>query len=479
MALTVPRLVIAGLSGDSGKTIASLCLTSVLRRQGLAVAVFKKGPDYIDAAWLTSIAHSSCRNLDTYLVPEDRVKQSFFTHAAEADIAIVEGNRGLFDGKDVDGTHSTAALARLLDAPVVLVVNATKTTRTIAALVKGCCDFEPDVRVAGVILNQVGGPRHRAILEDSIKKHCGIPVLGAFPRLKEELIPERHLGLITPAEFSRDKLEQRLSELGRAHLDLDHLSVVARSASSVDLPQQKVAARKPSTSRIAYFSDSVFTFYYPENLEALEAAGATLVPISSLKDADLPEVDGLYIGGGFPETHARQLADNPKLMADVKTRVHAGLPVYAECGGLIYLCRSLKVDDETFPMAGVFDFDLSMHAKPQGHGYTEYEVTADTPFYPAGQRLRGHEFHYSAPTDDSTCQGVMTITTGTGLGNGTDGLLYRNCLATYAHHHAGGLTQWADRFVAAARAYKGEQEKSQVRKPNRGTQANGLQPTCG
>jgi len=457
MATPVPRLIVAGLSGDSGKTVVSLSLLAALRKRGLTVSVFKKGPDYIDAAWLTRVAGSECCNLDTYLVEPDSVYRSFTTRAAGSDIGLIEGNRGLFDGLDASGTHSTAALSRLLRAPVVLVVNTVKATRTVAALVAGCMSFESDVRIGGIILNKVAGDRHERIIRDSIARVGDVPVLGALPRLGDDatLIPGRHLGLVPPDEFgSGSELQSRLLSLALEYLDVEGLLDLARSAPPLEVP--RVASPEPVTgrARIGYFHDSVFTFYYPENLEALRTCGAELVPVSSVSAASLPAIDALYIGGGFPETHAEQLAANHTLARAVRTAAEEGLPIYAECGGLIYLSRSLTWEGRRFKMAGVFPHDLVVHARPVGHGYVRVQTDADNPFFDVDQFIRGHEFHYSALVTDlrpgETCFRMLR---GTGLGDGRDGLVFKNTLACYTHIHAHGVTNWASSLVARAHAY--------------------------
>jgi len=283
-------------------------------------------------------------------------------------------------------------------------------------------------------------------------------VLGALPRLAADsaLIPGRHLGLVTPAEFGENsELQDRLTALAEGHLDLDRLLKIAHSAGPLAAAEPKRAPRPQVRARIGYFRDSVFTFYYPENLEALETAGAELVPVSSLADAGLPEVDGLYIGGGFPETHADRLADNGSMLTSVKAAVENGLPVYAECGGLIYLSRTLVCGDRTYPMAGVFAFDLVMHERPVGHGYTECRIDRANPFFDRGAVLRGHEFHYSGPmTELPDDHGCMTMLSGIGLGNRRDGLVYKNCLAGYTHLHASGVPSWAGAVVARAAEYR-------------------------
>ncbi|MEW5796200.1 MAG: cobyrinate a,c-diamide synthase, partial [Candidatus Zixiibacteriota bacterium] len=428
MTLSCPRLVIAGLSGDSGKTIASLSLVLALRQRGLRLSVFKKGPDYIDAAWLAWAAGSVCRNLDTYMVAAERVSASFAAAAGNSDLAIIEGNRGLFDGKDNEGTHSTANLAKLLRAPVVLVVNCTKTTRTVAAIVKGCQVFDADLRLAGIILNQVAGKRHRQVITDAIEQTCRIPVLGEIPRLSasDTLIPGRHLGLVTPAEFGEsDSLAGQLRTLGERHLDLDRLLQIARNVEPLPAPDVSETAPSPSRVRIGYFRDPVYTFYYPENLEAIEHAGAELVTISSFADTHLPDIAGLYIGGGFPETQADKISKNQTLLRAVRSAINNGLPVYAECGGLIYLCRTLRSGCVIYPMADVFPVDLVMAGSPVGHGYTESTVDRPNPFFEIGAVLRGHEFHYSGPDRPLPEKvGCLVMQTGTGLGNGRDGLVY-------------------------------------------------------
>jgi len=458
MNIRVPRLLVAGLSGDSGKTIASLSLLTALRQKGLAIAVFKKGPDYIDAAWLTRFAGSEARNLDTYLAGRDKVRRTFTAAARRADFALIEGNRGIFDGKDVEGTHSTAELAKLLEVPVVLVVNATKATRTLAALVKGCIDFDPEVNIAGVILNKVAGRRHEKIITAALEKYCNVPVLGVIPKLDRDgaLLPGRHLGLITPFEFKSEALlQQHLSQIAGDYLDIDSLTALAESAVELETDDETTLPTKKPTVRVGYFKDAVFTFYYPENLEALHREGAELVPVSSLEDKKLPEIDALYIGGGFPETHAEKLVKNDSLMRAVRDAVENGLPVYAECGGLIYLSRSLTWHGQRYPMAGVFPVELAMNTKPAGHGYTLMRADRPNPFFEPGTTLRGHEFHYSTVTgrfdDAATC---LSVQTGFGLGQQRDGLLYKNCLACYMHLHADGAEMWAPAMVASAASYR-------------------------
>lgn len=462
MAVDIPRLVIAGLSGDSGKTIVSLSLLAVTRQRAFSLSVFKKGPDYIDAAWLSKAAGSECHNLDTFMSSAEVVLHRFISEAAGSDLALIEGNRGLFDGKNVDGSHSTAELAKLVKAPVLLVVDCTKTTRTVAALVKGCIDFDPDLHVVGVILNKIGGERHQALVRDAVEKYCGVPVLGVVPKIKKDalLIPGRHLGLVPPTEFAQQSdFEAGLAEIAEAHLDLDRILDAARSAPALEKPQTQKQTAVESQVRIGYLHDEVFTFYYPENLEALRNSGAELVPISSLESKSLPKIDGLYIGGGFPETFAERLVSNKSLLKSVKEAAESGLPIYAECGGLIYLSRSLKWQKNTYRFAGVFPLDLELTARPAGHGYTQLVVDKPNPFFEVGQEIRGHEFHYSGPTDVQTNadeilrDSCLKVMTGVGVRNSRDGLLYKATVACYTHIHADGVPGWSRAFVEAACRY--------------------------
>ncbi len=464
MATSLSRILIAGLSGDSGKTIVSLSLANALVRRGLAVSAFKKGPDYIDAAWLGFITNTSCRNLDTYLAPENEVYTSFCANAANSDISLIEGNRGIYDGKDVLGTHSTAGLAKLLQAPVVLVVDVTKTTRTIGALVKGVIDFDHDVRIAGVILNRVGGNRHQSIVTQTIEKYCGIPVLGAIPKLGEasEIIPGRHLGLVTPAEYDKNAgFTDKLDEIAVNYINIDKIIELANNASELEFERvNEHLENNEKKVRIGYFNDSVFTFYYPENLEYLEKEGAELIGISSIDDNKLPEIDALYIGGGFPETQAEKLVNNKAMMNDVRKAAVSGMPIYAECGGLIYLSRSLCWEGKLFSMAGVFPIDLTMHKKPVGHGYTSATVDHKNPYFAENGQIKGHEFHYSGVAEIQDEAGFrqlrncLSLSKGTGLGNKRDGLLFNNTLACYMHIHALGEKGWAVNFVKAACEYR-------------------------
>ncbi len=454
----MPRLVVAGLSGGSGKTLVSLGLILSAQRRGMRVSAFKKGPDYIDAAWLSWAAARPAHNLDTFLMGYDGVVASFTLNALPGALNVIEGNRGLFDGFDARGTHSTAELAKALEAPVVLVLDATKVTRTAAAMVLGCQRLDPSVKIIGVILNQVSGSRHETVLREAIEVVCGIPVLGAIPRIPTtRLLPERHLGLVVPEDYpDRDALRATMEGLVEGRLEFENLWSLACRASSLEPPTKPRPSLPDGVGlKIGYLRDSAFTFYYPENLDALSLAGAELVPISPLVATFLPDdLDALYIGGGFPETHGEALAANEAFLTSVRCAAERRLPIYAECGGLMLLTRAILWQGRRHLMAGALPFEVEVCTKTQGHGYTELCVDTENAFFPRGAILRGHEFHYSAilpPTflPRTACE----VRRGVGCGGGRDGVVVGNIWASYTHLHALATPEWAAGLLHAARRF--------------------------
>lgn len=453
--MIAPRVVIAGLSGGGGKTLVAVGVAAAWRRQGCAVAPFKKGPDYIDAAWLSRAGSVPCRNLDLFLMSADVVRRAFVSAAVRADVAVIEGNRGLFDGVDARGSYSTAELAKLLAAPVVLVVDGTKSTRTAAALVLGCQLLDPLVPIRGVVLNRTGGTRHQAVLREAIEEVCQVPVLGSLPKLDGHPFPERHLGLVPPDEHgSMDAAVAQAARIAEEHLDLDRLWHVARQAPPLDAPacRSMVEEDVPGEDvRIGVFRDAAFQFYYPDNLDALRRAGAELVSVSPLRDRELPEVDALYLGGGFPETLAGELEANATFRASVRRAVENDLPVYAECGGAVYLGEELDYQGRRYEMAGALPAAFAFGERPRGHGYAVLEAGEGNPFYAPGTTVRGHEFHHtylSRPTREPVGF-AFRVVRGCGFGEGRDGLHHRGVLACYTHVHALGTPEWAPSLVRA------------------------------
>ncbi len=464
-----PGIVIAALRGGSGKTIFSVGIIAALRNRGYIVAPFKKGPDYIDAGWLALAAGRPCYNLDTFLIDTPTIIHSYDRHTTDTQVAVIEGNRGLYDCINTEGLTSTSELAKLLDLPVLLCLDVTKTTRTLAAVVMGCMHFDPAVKIAGVVLNHVAGARHEKIIRDSIEQHCGIPVVGAVPKLRKQSFPERHMGLVPTYEhqWAHDAVGT-IAELAEKYIDMAAVARIAgmnphrgfAADATQDHPTPEAVAAptiddgpKP---RIGIIRDSAFQFYYPENLDALVQAGAELVVTSPLFEDNLPDVDALYIGGGFPETHAKRLAKNVPYREQIKQLAEQGLPIYAECGGLMYMGRELVLDEGTFPMTGVLPLTFGFSKKPQGHGYTILKVARPNPFFEIGDEINGHEFHYSTVQLLATDHDHMAfdMTRGSGLVDGRDGFCHNNVLATYTHIHALGTPQWAPALVAKAREYR-------------------------
>jgi cobyrinic acid a,c-diamide synthase len=463
-----PRLVLAALRGGSGKTTLTLGLLAVWHRRGWNVVPFKKGPDYIDPAWHALAAGRPCYNLDSFLMDQGAMLYSLAHHTASAAGALIEGNRGLYDGLDAAGTFSTAELAKLIKAPVVLVVDCTMTTRTAAAIVLGCQKFDPDVDIRGVILNQIARPRHEGVLRAAIEQYCGIPVLGAVPRLKCAVFPERHMGLVPPQEHTAAcQAVVTAQNLVEKYLDFERLWKIAQEAPplpSTTYQPAYVIHSQPDPVVIGIIRDAAFQFYYPENLEALAGSGARLVEINALTADALPPVDGLYIGGGFPETNAEALASNQKFRQSLKDAIEAGLPVYAECGGLMYLGEHIIVREQSHPMVGALPFTVLLEKKPQGHGYTVLEVDRPNPFFPAGTKLLGHEFHYSRiiANDPEKLNLVFRLERGHGITSHRDGISYKNVLATYTHTHALGTPAWAKAIVDQAIKYRHRLQQTEL-----------------
>ncbi|MDX2447677.1 MAG: cobyrinate a,c-diamide synthase [Desulfobacterales bacterium] len=478
-----PGIIISALRGGSGKTIFSVGVIAALTQRGKTIAPFKKGPDYIDAGWLALAAGQQCYNLDTFLIPKETILKSFTCYTQTSDLAVIEGNRGLYDSIDRDGNTSTAELAKHLDLPVILCIDGTKTTRTMAAVVLGCQQFDPGVRIRGVILNRVAGKRHENNLRTCIEHYCQIPVLGAVPKLKQQVFPERHMGLVpTPEHAWAKKSISTIADVISKHLDLDGILEIAMSAGNVaskppvdrereciDVAGRKTSPNKPSVDvcvenyvvtgdapKIGIIRDSSFQFYYPENLEALEAAGAELVFTSPLAEALVPPVDALYIGGGFPETHAKQLADNITYRNQIRDMADKGLPIYAECGGLMYLGERLLLGDDYYAMTGIFPLVFDLHKRPQGHGYTIISIDHENPYFGVGTEIKGHEFHYSKAIEYRGSMDLLAfqVKRGAGLINGRDGICHKKVLATYMHIHSLGTPLWARSMVENAVSFQ-------------------------
>ncbi len=448
------RLFIAAAHKSSGKTTLALGLAAALRETGGSVQPFKKGPDYIDPLWLTRAAGRACINLDFNTMSHDEITAAFTARAG--DLSLIEGNKGLYDGVDPAGSDSNAALARLLRAPVILVIDTTGMTRGIAPLLCGYVAFDPGVAIAGVILNRVGGARHEGKLRAAIEHYTDLPVLGALGRDKELAIEERHLGLTPPREISgADAHIARIAGQVRAGVNLDDIVAVAARSGK---PERAPPARNPTPAadiRIAYAADAAFGFYYPDDLEAMRRAGAELIAFDATRDPRLPDADGLFVGGGFPEARMEALEANRALRDAIRTALANGMPAYAECGGLMYLARSLQWRGERREMVGVVPGDVVMHDRPQGRGHVVLEETAHAPWPGGAQRprIRAHEFHYASLEGlPRNTVYAYTVRRGHGLDGRNDGIVMGNLLAGFSHLRHTAANPWADRFIAHVRA---------------------------
>ncbi|MEM7131827.1 MAG: cobyrinate a,c-diamide synthase [Chloroflexota bacterium] len=483
----IPRLVIAGQSSGVGKTTITVGLNAALSRQGRIVQPFKCGPDYIDPMYHTMAARRVCRNLDTWMVEKEQVKQSFTQATQGAEIGLVEGVMGLYDGYEaLTEAGSTAEVAKLIQAPIILVVNVAKMARSVGAIALGYRDFDPQVQISGVICNNVASDRHAQWVTEAVES-IGLPVLGCIPRDQALHIPERHLGLLTAVERQAEVatfLEESANLISQ-HIDLERVWGVASSAledeasypqghkmgsptySSEVIPSEKMntpiaGGEQP---RIAVAYDEAFCFYYEDNFDFLRAAGATICHFSPLHDKTLPaDVSALYLGGGYPELYAAQLSANPGMMDAIRQAIHSEMPIYAECGGLMVLTEAIiDLHGKTHPMLGVLSGYIVMEKRVR-LGYREVAAVQDTPLLKAGERARGHEFHYSRWMRDETdphFQHAYSVTPRRDEAAWHEGALLDNLLASYVHLHFGSNPRMAERFVEQSRRH----QKKQVRNP--------------
>jgi cobyrinic acid a,c-diamide synthase len=440
------RLVVAGTHSGVGKTTVTLALLAALRRRGLAVQPFKVGPDFIDPGHHTAVCGRPSYNLDTWMVSDDRIRSTFVRASAGADVAVIEGVMGLFDGRSAeDPRGSTAHLARLLDCPVLLVVDASAVAASIAAVVKGFSDFDPDVHLVGAICNRVAGERHYAYLEPAIRRHTRVAPLGWLPRRTEWEIPERHLGLTTAEDLGKGSNTEQLGEAFEATVKVDDLLELSRqrvAGADCSTPRldrhQGVEDSAPASRRyrVAVARDAAFCFYYQENLDLLQGAGADLVPFSPLRDTALPDdIHLVYLGGGYPEFHTEQLAANRSLLAALRAFHAGGGRLYAECGGLMYCCRELAdTDGRVFPMLDLLPARAVMQPRRAALGYVTWRATEDTLLGPTGMEWRGHEFHYSRLQPLGPLQPVALLHR-EGQESRPDGFADGGLLAGYAHLH--------------------------------------------
>ncbi len=455
----VPRLMISAPHKSAGKTTVTLGMLRYFSDQGVVVSSFKKGPDYIDPEWHRLASRAVSSNLDPWLMGKEACLDLFQEKSVAGDtsLALIEGNHGLHDGLSLDGSDSSAGLARMLETPVVLVVDSRKMNRGIAALVLGMQAMSPRADIRGVILNQVKSVRHQEKQKRAIEHYCGVPVLGVIPHDPELLLAERHLGLTTVAETAEaEKFIQGAAERVERYCDMKALLALFHEAPLMEARRRGIVGKQVAArARIGVFKDAAFCFYYPENLDALRSNGAELVFINSFQERSLPDVDALYLGGGFPESFFEVLSSNKGLLDDVREKIEGDMPVYAECGGLIYLCQKATYGGKSYPLAGVLPFEISFGQTPAGHGYLDLKSRENSPWFRKGDCIKAHEFHYSRVLQPvGFCSFQFDVMRGKGITGKSDGALYRNLFASFAHLHALANPLWAETFVSLACAYR-------------------------
>jgi cobyrinic acid a,c-diamide synthase len=438
---------------SSGKTIISLGLCRAISNLNSKVQSFKKGPDYIDPIWLAKATHQPCYNLDFFNMSPEEILDLYNNHSATSDVSIVEGNKGLFDGMSVDGGDANADLAKSLNLPVILVIDTNGMTRGIAPLLQGYQNFDHGVNIQGVILNKVGGDRHESKLINAIEHYTDLKVYGSVQRNKELDIDERHLGLMPANED--DKSEIKINRISEIIADSINIKKILSDTPKNIISQSKPRESIPSSLTIAIPKDVAFGFYYQDDLDLFEELGAKISYFDAIRDSKLPECDGLFIGGGFPEMSLKELSSNKSLLTDIQNKINAGLPAYAECGGLMYLTNNIEYLDRSFPMVGVINANTVMTQRPVGRGYVEIEPTDSHPWKDVSRKISAHEFHYSRLENIATdYEYAYNVLRGVGINNKKDGIITKNLLATYSHLRSVGGNLWVQQFIEFIKTLK-------------------------
>jgi cobyrinic acid a,c-diamide synthase len=426
--------------------VVSIGISAALSERSLSIQTFKKGPDYIDPIWLSQASNNPCYNLDFFNMSNDDIVSLYSSNAYNSDVNIIEGNKGLYDGVSPFGGDSNADLAKLLNIPVILVIDVTGITRGVAPLLKGYQDFDSGVKIAGVIFNKVAGDRHESKLIQATKYYTDIPILGSIRRSIDLVIEERHLGLMPANETPESKSLIGLSAKRIAdQVDLEKI---------ISLNQLPVQSTTPGVINInksltlAVAKDSAFGFYYQDDIDAFKSLGVDIVYFNTLTDAKVPSADALFIGGGFPETQLESLSLNISLLNDIKAKIEAGLPTYAECGGMMYLSRQITYNGDSHKMVGIIKADTLMTDKPIGRGYVKLKPTKRHLWNDVAKQINAHEFHYSKLENiDPKTDYAYRVLRGVGVDNKRDGIIVHNLMATYSHLRNVGSNKWAEQFV--------------------------------
>lgn len=457
-------IYISAVKRNSGKTTISVAISRLLKNKGLFVQPFKKGPDFIDPMWLNIASGKRAYNLDYYFMSQNKIKNHFLTHSLNADISIVEGNHGLHDSLDIYGKSSNAEMAKLLGLPVILLIDVGELNRGVVPLILGFKEFDKNVNIKGIILNKVHSKRHEKNLLKAIKYYTDLKVVGTIPNNPDFSIKQRHLGLFSTLSSKEvENLVEDMSSKISDYICIEDIREISKIAnkSYPDINNPKILSIKNKNVKrnigkrlkIGLAYDNAFNFYYNENIEVLENLGCEIIKFSPIGDECLPNVDALYIGGGFPEIFSEKLQANSKIRAEIKQKIEAGIPVYAECGGLMYLCKSISYENNCHEMVGVIEADVKLTKKPKGHGYTKltpYSYDAKKgKWFNKIKSIRGHEFHHSfLELPDNTYKFVFRVKKGYGVDGVGDGITYKNVLAGYTHMYSLSSPGWFKNWTA-------------------------------
>ena len=457
-------IYISAAKRNSGKTTISVALSRLLRNKGMSVQPFKKGPDFIDPMWLNIASGKRTYNLDFYFMSRNKIRNHFINHSLDSEISIVEGNHGLHDSFDIYGKSSNAEMSKLLGLPVILLIDAGELNRGVVPLILGFQEFDKEVDIKGIILNKVHSKRHEKNLLRAIKYYTDLKVVGNIPNNPEFSVKQRHLGLLSTLSAEEvDKLVAEMSSKISEYIDLGNIIKISKAAnkSHPDIKNSPALSLKNNikrnirnTLKIGLAYDNAFNFYYNENLEALEDLRCEIIKFSPIADTHLPEVDALYIGGGFPEIFSRDLQANINIRKEIRQKIEQGLPVYAECGGLMYLCKSISYENNFNEMVGAIDADVKLTKKPKGHGYTKlspyiYENNKEGLWFNKIKLIKGHEFHHSfLEMSPDRYKFSFKMKKGYGVDGVSDGITYKNVLAGYTHMYSPSSPGWFRNWIA-------------------------------
>lgn len=455
-----PRILIAGTQSGVGKTTITVGLMKALTKRKYNIQPYKVGPDYIDPGFHTLVTANRSRNLDSFFLGEEALLRLFFLTSKRATLSIIEGVMGLFDGKGKEGESSTARIAKILNTPVILIIDGKKLAQSAAAIAYGYKNLDRDLQLKGVIINNIASQGHYQMIKYSIEEKVGIKVFGYLPRQKELNLPERHLGLV-PITESKDLghyLDKLVAEI-EEYVDLDEIIKIADDSTELEISSPKgisnLSKEKKFTVKLGVAYDRAFNFYYQYNLDLLKELGAVIKTFSPLKDKSLPDIDGLYLGGGFPESFLEQLAANKSLKEHIIQAIRSGLPTYAECGGLMYLCNQITdLSGKSFSMVGAVPARAIMTEKLQGMGYVKAQGLKDNILLKKGEEVKGHEFRYSKLVDLDDKRFAYRLFGGKGEDGRFAGYLQDNLLASYVHLHFGSNPLVAQRFLERCSAVK-------------------------